>query len=603
MPRLACIFIALFTLALAGSAGAATYTPGTTADDPSGNGAECSAAPDAECSLRDAVEAANDSEDDDTIVLGPNTYELDFGDLEVAGFTGELDDKTDDPIPSGTLTIQGEGARSTAIDGNGDAKNESRVISFATGSEADLLDLAITGGYVSGTSNGGAVKVRTATGQGETFEPDADVRFIRVWLHGNHSEGDGGAISNRGKLELIRSLVSGNVAEGDGGGIENDDELHLENTTISGNQATGVSDGNDDGPGEGGGIDNDADDSEFSGFPGKGGLAHVLGPAFIFEIPGVFAESSTIANNEAVRPGGADSIGGGVATETFENGQAGDEVAGPGSFGAVSIFHNSIVAGNTAEDQRNCSGNVPQDSTFASSADYNLEDADTCEFDAPNDMRNTDPQMGPLADNGGGTDTHGLLAGSPAIDSADPKGHPEEDQRETDRPQGSGPDRGAFEGSLAREQQQEQEQQQQEQQQQTQQQQQETPCADRLPPITNLSLRGLAVGSDTVRLRGRSRDQAGCPSGVNRVSVSLAKVRGQGLNCRFLRRNNVFRITPFRNCRNPVLFRASGTTSWSHTFRVSLPPGKYRAQARGFDNAGNKETPRKRRNIVYFQVR
>jgi hypothetical protein len=36
---------------------------------------------------------------------------------------------------------------------------------------------------------------------------------------------------------------------------------------------------------------------------------------------------------------------------------------------------------------------------------------------------------------------------------------------------------------------------------------------------------------------------------------------------------------------------------------VKLPPGKYRAQARAIDNAGNKEDPRKRRNIVSFTIR
>ena len=35
----------------------------------------------------------------------------------------------------------------------------------------------------------------------------------------------------------------------------------------------------------------------------------------------------------------------------------------------------------------------------------------------------------------------------------------------------------------------------------------------------------------------------------------------------------------------------------------ALPPGKYRAQARGFDKRGNKETPTKGRNIVFFTVK
>jgi hypothetical protein len=83
----------------------------------------------------------------------------------------------------------------------------------------------------------------------------------------------------------------------------------------------------------------------------------------------------------------------------------------------------------------------------------------------------------------------------------------------------------------------------------------------------------------------------------------MAKVSGTDLNCRFIRRSNRFVITPFRNCRRPILFVARGTTEWTFTFRVPLAPGKYRAQARGYDVARNKETPKKRRNIVFFTVR
>ena len=38
----------------------------------------------------------------------------------------------------------------------------------------------------------------------------------------------------------------------------------------------------------------------------------------------------------------------------------------------------------------------------------------------PTDLVNTDPLLGPLADNGGPTLTHALLPGSPAIDQPSP---------------------------------------------------------------------------------------------------------------------------------------------------------------------------------------
>ena len=58
---------------------------------------------------------------------------------------------------------------------------------------------------------------------------------------------------------------------------------------------------------------------------------------------------------------------------------------------------------------------------------------------------NADPLLGPLQDNGGPTQTHALLAGSPAIDAALLANCPATDQRGVSRPQGPGCDIGAFE--------------------------------------------------------------------------------------------------------------------------------------------------------------
>jgi hypothetical protein len=57
----------------------------------------------------------------------------------------------------------------------------------------------------------------------------------------------------------------------------------------------------------------------------------------------------------------------------------------------------------------------------------------------------TDPQLAPLADNGGPTSTMALLPGSPAIDAGAASGAPATDQRGVPRPQGAGVDIGAFE--------------------------------------------------------------------------------------------------------------------------------------------------------------
>jgi hypothetical protein len=62
-----------------------------------------------------------------------------------------------------------------------------------------------------------------------------------------------------------------------------------------------------------------------------------------------------------------------------------------------------------------------------------------------------DPRLAPLANNGGRTQTHALLSGSPAIDRGDNAGAPATDQRGVARPRdgdGNGSrivDIGAFE--------------------------------------------------------------------------------------------------------------------------------------------------------------
>ncbi|HSB65303.1 MAG TPA: choice-of-anchor Q domain-containing protein, partial [Anaerolineales bacterium] len=66
---------------------------------------------------------------------------------------------------------------------------------------------------------------------------------------------------------------------------------------------------------------------------------------------------------------------------------------------------------------------------------HNISSDDTCGFDPANgSMPNTDPQLGPLQDNGGSTWTHALLPDSPAIDRGDNIQCPATDQRGVARP-------------------------------------------------------------------------------------------------------------------------------------------------------------------------
>ena len=85
----------------------------------------------------------------------------------------------------------------------------------------------------------------------------------------------------------------------------------------------------------------------------------------------------------------------------------------------------TIVAANAVE---NCSGSVD-------SLGYNLADDETCALGAPGDLVVADAMLGPLTDNGGPTETHALLPGSPAIDATGPDcPPPSTDQRGVARP-------------------------------------------------------------------------------------------------------------------------------------------------------------------------
>jgi len=79
------------------------------------------------------------------------------------------------------------------------------------------------------------------------------------------------------------------------------------------------------------------------------------------------------------------------------------------------------------------------------SATYNLEDANTCEFSKATNMINTDPKLGPLQDNGGPTQTRALAADSPAIDYVRINTGVTVDQRGRTRPVGPWADIGAYE--------------------------------------------------------------------------------------------------------------------------------------------------------------
>jgi hypothetical protein len=114
--------------------------------------------------------------------------------------------------------------------------------------------------------------------------------------------------------------------------------------------------------------------------------------------------------------------------------------------GTITI-QNTILAHNQSNLAHDCYGNI-------TSLGHNLvgNSAGCTINSAPGDLFGSlyipiDPKLADLADNGGGSQTSALLAGSPAIDAGDPSTCPAADQRGVTRPQGSACDIGAYEGT------------------------------------------------------------------------------------------------------------------------------------------------------------
>ena len=100
-----------------------------------------------------------------------------------------------------------------------------------------------------------------------------------------------------------------------------------------------------------------------------------------------------------------------------------------------SVLLNTLLAIN---DPRNLAGTITD-------AGHNLSSDASSGFTNGTSLKNTDPRLGPLANNGGPTLTMGLLPGSPAIDAGDNAAAPLTDQRGIPRPVGLFADIGAYE--------------------------------------------------------------------------------------------------------------------------------------------------------------
>ena len=205
--------------------------------------------------------------------------------------------------------------------------------------------------------------------------------------------GGGGIAVTYASLSISGSTISGNRTgiRGGGGLYLSSTESEIVNTTISGNQAP------------------------FS----RGGGIHVRNGSQRLTIT-----NATVTENVAATGGGIFRASGVVSPLNTIIAANSARRGGPDYYGSVNSLGNNLLG--------NASG------VFGTG------------FTAPGDQAGTsgspiDPLLGPLQNNGGPTDTHELLLGSPAINAGNNTGAPTTDQRGVSRPQGGTVDVGAYE--------------------------------------------------------------------------------------------------------------------------------------------------------------
>jgi parallel beta-helix repeat protein len=346
-------------------------------------------------SLRFAVLAANDEQGLDTITFAPGlagTITLTTGQLEVKD----------------SVTILGPGAGVLTVSGN-NASRIFRVENLARDINVAISGLTLTRGTGDGNGDRG----------GAIFVVGENLTLSGMVVTGNHAFEPGGglAVGRGGTLTMENCTVRDNRSEGNGGGVGVDSgTLVVRNTTISGNTAQ-----------RGGGI-----------FAVNSALA---------------LANCTISGNTARQSGGGIKIST-QTTATIRNSTVAfntadsDNVAG-GSGGGLIVAGGSATLQSTivANNALGSSGSSPDVDGTVTAANSLIENIIGTTFTpaSANNLFGQDPLLGPLANNGGPTQTHALLAGSPARDAGSNTGSLPFDQRGFARVRGAAPDIGAFE--------------------------------------------------------------------------------------------------------------------------------------------------------------
>ncbi len=330
-----------------------------------------------------------------------------------------------------SVTIQGAGPGETTIEQT-DGRDPVIVIPYGAGfSNIEIEGVKLTGGVAAGEDDGeffgwekggGALRI-LGSGTGSS-----SVTLTDDYLTGNLAHAEtamGGAIFNKSTLNIIDSTIAHNAARAEGasndtefgeaygGGIFNTGHLLIAGSTIVDNtvEAGGIRS-----KAIGGGVD-----SGVENFTNEASAAIAN-----TTITGNIASAGTTVNPPLVYGGGLAIDDGAVNHVTLYGNTAspvnasqswGGNVYEPENGGGTWI-NNSIISDGSATEGPNCmftvGGSYPEDNRNNIDDSPSGECGFTLEYDPLVDV---DPQLMPLADNGGPTETFALDLGSPAIDA------------------------------------------------------------------------------------------------------------------------------------------------------------------------------------------
>ncbi len=421
-------------------------SPSDVVDANPGDG-KCETAPgDGVCTLRAAIMEANHTPGGATIhfeLPGTVTY------LLTIPKSGTDDEATGDLNITNTLTLIGNGAGRTIIDGNGSVLGD------------NVLEITGTVVISGVTIQHGASLSLGASRGGGIYHYGGALTLINSAILSNTVDGPnayGGGILSYDALTLTHSLVRGNRTgsiNASGGGIYSGGKLTLSDSIVSSNTTSGSI-------GSGGGI-LVGNTATIVGSTIDRNSAQYGGGLFNYNNTSLVIINSTVSGNQSATHGGGlynnsgtTSLYNATFTDNLANADASNNGLGGGVFNAINAtfnFQNSLIAGNnhivSAEqpvlNPDDCSG------TITSQGNNLLQSMSDCTVNGGG-VTVADPKLGPLSNNGGSTQTQVPLTGSPAIDAGNAGGCTDNlgalltiDQRGFHRPIGLRCDIGAVE--------------------------------------------------------------------------------------------------------------------------------------------------------------